>query len=220
MTCLARRESGEPAPDVHFVRADRDQADAYDPVSGERWDAVIELATQPGQVRRAAAALAPVAHRYLFVSSVSVYASHRQVDQDESAPLLAPLECDVMESLEFCGEAKVAGENAVLRAFGPDHSLLARPGLIGGPGDPSGRSGYWPWRFACLSDSDGAVLVPDAPHLPTGLVEVRDLAAWLVSCAEAGTTGVFNAGANRMPLGEHLAAARAVAGHTGPPGRW
>jgi len=55
-------------------------------------------------------------------------------------------------------------------------------------------------------------------------VDVRDLATWLVSCTEAGTAGVFNAGGNPLPLVDHLAQARAAAEHTGPlvsaPGDW
>ncbi|WP_146066117.1 hypothetical protein [Cryobacterium sp. Y82] len=49
---------------------------------------------------------------------------------------------------------------------------LAIPWLIGGPGDLSGRSGYWPWRFAHPSDEDGAALVPDAPEVPTAIIDV------------------------------------------------
>lgn len=216
VTCLARGVSGSTPTGVRFVRADRDRLDAYEDVRRARWTAVIDVARQPGQVRRAVAALEPVADRYLFVSSGNVYASQRELDQDESAALLPPLESDVMESMERYGEAKVACEQAVTARFGPDRSLIARAGLVGGPGDPFGRSGYWPWRFARPSNSERAVLVPDAPNMPTALIDVRDLAAWLVSCAELGTAGTFNAAANRLRLSEHLAAARAVAGHTGP----
>jgi 2'-hydroxyisoflavone reductase len=215
VACIARGESGDGAPGVRFVRADRDRADAYDQVAGEHWDAVIDVGRQPGHVRRAVARLEPVADHYLFVSSANVYASQRELNADESAPRLEPLQSDVMDTMEVYGEAKVACEDTVTAVFGPNRSLVARVGLIGGPGDSSGRSGYWPWRFARPSNPEGVVLVPDAPDLPTALIDVRDLAAWLVTCAESGTAGVFNAGANQMLLPEHLAVARAVAGHTG-----
>ena len=133
MTCLARGVSGSTPTDVRFVHADRDRLDAYEDVRRARWTAVIDVARQPGQVRRAVAALEPVADRYLFVSSGNVYASQRELDQDESAALLPPLESDVMESMERYGEAKVACEQAVTAQFGPDRSLIARAGLVGGP---------------------------------------------------------------------------------------
>ncbi|MDE3207031.1 MAG: NAD-dependent epimerase/dehydratase family protein [Acidobacteriota bacterium] len=215
VACLARGDSGDVAPGVRFVRSDRDRDEAFDQVLDQRWDAVIDVAAQPGHVRRAVACLEPVAAHYLFVSSANVYASQREVHQDESAQLLQPLESDVMDTLEVYGEAKVACENAAMAAFGPDRSLIARAGLIGGPGDSSGRTGYWPWRFARPSNPDGIVVVPDAPDVPTALIDVRDLAAWLVTCAESGITGAFNVSANHMLLPAHLAVARAIAGHKG-----
>ena len=224
VACVARGDSGDVAPGVRFVRADRDRDDAYDQVLDEHWDAVIDVARQPGHVRRAVGRLEPVAAHYLFVSSGNVYASQREVNQDESAPLLQPLESDVMDTMELYGAAKVACENAVTAGFGPERSLIARAGLIGGPGDSSGRTGYWPWRFARPSNPDGIVLIPNGPDVPTALVDVRDLAAWLVTCAESGIAGVYNTNANHMLLHDHLAVARAVAGHTGPllsaPPRW
>jgi len=84
-----------------------------------------------------------------------------------------------MASMEQYGAAKVACEHAVLAGFGNSRTVMARAGLIGGPGDLSGRSGYWPWRFAHPSGNNGAVLVPDVPELPTAVIDVRDLAAWL-----------------------------------------
>jgi nucleoside-diphosphate-sugar epimerase len=116
--------------------------------------------------------------------------------------------------MEQYGEAKVACEQAVLGAFGADRALIARAGLIGGPGDRSGRSGYWPWRFAHPSDPRG-VLVPDALGAAVGVIDVRDLAGWLVDSAERGTAGVFNTAGDPLPLGEHLAVAARVAGYTG-----
>jgi hypothetical protein len=60
------------------------------------------------------------------------------------------------------------------------------------------------------------VLVPDAPALPTQVIDVRDLAAWIVDAGTAGLTGTFNATGETTPLPDHLTMARAVAGHTGP----
>lgn len=216
VACLARGSAGAVARGARLVRADRDRDDAYAPVLDRRWDAVLDVARQPGQVRSAVTHLRAVSAHYLFVSTGNVYADHRIPDQDEDAPLLPALEAAVMSSMAQYGEAKVACERAVLGAFGDGRSLIARAGLIGGPGDESGRSGYWPWRFTAPAGADRAVLVPDDPRQHSQLIDVRDLAAWLVRCAEDGTAGVFNAVANRMGLSEHLAIARGVAGHTGP----
>ena len=120
-----------------------------------------------------------------------------------------------MASMEEYGAAKVACEHAVLAGFGNSRTVMARAGLIGGPGDLSGRSGYWPWRFAHPSSEDRAVLVPDAPELPTAIIDIRDLAAWLVLLAEGGPVGTFNATGIPVPFFEHIDAARAAAAHHG-----
>ncbi|MDQ2850131.1 MAG: NAD-dependent epimerase/dehydratase family protein [Actinomycetota bacterium] len=216
VTCLARGQSGPCPPETRFIAADRDRDDAYDEVTGQQWDAVIDVARQPGQVRNAVRALEPVSSRYLFVSSANVYASQRERGQDEDAAVLPALVADVMDSMQDYGAAKVACEQAVVAAFGPSRSLIARAGLIGGPGDESGRSGYWPWRFAHPCNPAGAVLLPDDPDVPTALIDVRDLAGWLVSCAETGVAGIFNAAGAPCSLTDHLAVAREVAGHDGP----
>jgi 2'-hydroxyisoflavone reductase len=216
VTCLARGTSG-PAPDgPELVIADRTRPDAYDAVRDRDWDAVVDVSRQPGQVRSAVAALRDRARHFVFVSTGNVYAEHREPGQDESGPLLPPLAGEVMESMAEYGEAKVACEQHVRDGFGAERSLIARVGLIGGPGDESGRTGYWPLRFAEPARSDGAVLVPDAPDLGTSVIDVRDLAGWLVDAARDRTAGVFNAAGPAVRLADHLATAREVAGHTGP----
>lgn len=214
VTCLARGNSGEPPAGARLVRADRDAPDAYARVAGAAWDVVLDVSRQPGQVRRAAEALADSAGMFVFVSSGSVYADDTTPGEDETAALLPPLESDVMESMETYGPAKVACERHVRAAFGPDRCLLARAGLIGGPGDTSDRTGYWPLRFA--RPAADAVLAPDAPGLTTQVVDVRDLAAWLVQAGTRGVSGVFNAVGEPLPLAAYLAVAREVAGYAGP----
>ena len=270
VTCLAR---GTDVPDgATLIRADRDRDDALvgaalvgadgvawaagaDGADGAdaRWDAVIDVAREPGHVRRAVRALEPVADRYLFVSTTSVYASDAKLGADETAERVEPLAADLMDGPDDYGPAKAACEDAVLAAFGPDRSLIVRPGLIGGPGDPTGRTDHWVWRFAHparASSAPGApaerrepgesaerrepgapaerrepgepseldgpgepgiVLAPEAPDLPTAVLDVRDLADWLVRCVEQGANGVANALGEVVSFDEHLEAARRAA---------
>lgn len=109
---------------------------------------------------------------------------------------------------ENYGEAKAAIERATAElAAGKAH--LCRAGLIGGPGDGSDRYGYWPARFA---RADAPVLAPDIPAEATQVIDVRDLAAWLLSAAADGVTGALNAVGESVPFAEYLAEARRSAG--------
>jgi nucleoside-diphosphate-sugar epimerase len=211
VTCAAR---GAHVPQgAKRFRVDRDVADGLAPLADARWDAVVDVSRQPGQVRRATRQLR--ADRYVFVSTCNVYASQGEIGADESAPLLDPLDADVMTDAEDYGRAKVACEDAVRESSGTDRSAIVRPGLIGGPGDPTGRSTYWPRRFAAPSTPGGVVLAPDAPNLPTSLIDVRDLAAWIVRLAEGAGSGAFDAQGEPHPLPAHLDAARIAAAHQG-----
>jgi len=215
VTCLARGTSGIAPRGARIVVADRGLPNAYDQVLEQRWDAVLDVSRQPGQVRSAASALAKHSNTFVLISSASVYADHATPGQDESAALLPPLQAEVMADLSWYGQAKVACEQHVLNAFGAARSLIVRAGLIGGPGDDSDRSGYWPLRFAKAAQSGRRVLVPDAPALSTQVIDVRDLASWIIDRACAGDVGIFNATGETIGFPEHLDIARRVAGHSG-----
>ncbi|MFE6965359.1 NAD-dependent epimerase/dehydratase family protein [Agromyces sp. NPDC057679] len=208
VTCLARGEAGEVAPGSRLVVGDRSQPGAYDAVLDREWDAVIDVTRQPGFARRAAEALAPRARHWTFVSSGNVYARHDEPGADESAELLPPLEADD-STPESYGEAKSAIEQAYRAALG-DRLLVIRPGLIGGPGDASGRSGYWVARAARDGDP---MLVPEIHDAAAQLIDVRDLVTWTLASVERGLTGAFNAVGDRSTFGAFLALARAVGGH-------
>ncbi|KQU67735.1 MULTISPECIES: NAD-dependent epimerase/dehydratase family protein [unclassified Rhizobacter] len=157
-------------------------------LQGRRFDAVVDTCGYlPGDVRLSAEALAD-AGQYLFVSSVSAYASLATPGEDERAPLasfdgVAP---DDRSTANY-GAQKAACEAALRRVWG-ERALVVRPGLIVGPGDPTGRFSHWPWRAA----AGGTMLVPDAPS-PLQMIDVRDLAAWMLRLLQDGTRGDFNA---------------------------
>ncbi|MEP7034525.1 MAG: NAD-dependent epimerase/dehydratase family protein [Actinomycetota bacterium] len=215
VTCLARGVSGQAPLGVTFVSADREEDSAYELVHDQDWDGVVDVSWQPRFVRGAVSALAERTARWVYVSSCSVYGAHDTIGADESAFLLPALTGD-HATRDSYGEAKVACERLVLEGNGRDKTVIARAGLIGGPGDHTDRTGYWPWRFAHPAAEDGSVLVPVAQDGLTQVVDVRDLARWLVRSIEDSAAGVFNVAGPATPLAEHLRIARAVAGHAGP----
>jgi 2'-hydroxyisoflavone reductase len=99
---------------------------------------------------------------------------------------------------------------------------VVRPGYIVGPGDPTDRFTYWPVRIA----RGGDVLAPGSPDDPLQWIDVRDLADWLVTLAERGTAGTFNAIGPSSPgrwgdvLGACVAAAKTDARLVWVPAAW
>lgn len=208
VTCLARGESGSVPPGATLIRADRTVPGAYDDVAGRPWDVVVDVSRQPGQVRSAVEALGGLASHWVLVSTGSVYAD-QSVPLTEESPVLPAVAGDVAEPEQY-GEGKVACEEAVRRL---PHHLVLRAGLIGGPGDGSDRLGYYVGRLALAADEP--VLLPDVPDQPMQVIDVRDLATWIVRAAEGGETGVVHAVGEPTTLGELVRLSAAVAGFTG-----
>ena len=206
VTCLARGESGAVPSGVTFVRSDRRAPGAYDLVTGNGWDEIIELTYEADLVTGALEALAGSTQHWTLVSSVSVYASNTEPGANEDAVLVEP------SDLDDYAHAKVAAERATTEAVG-DRLLIARPGLIAGPGDTSDRFSYWVSRLALASDE--SVLVPDVHDRAVQFIDIRDLAGWLISAGHRRLTGIYNAVGSERDLSTVLLAAAQVAGHTG-----
>ncbi|MFG2036471.1 NAD-dependent epimerase/dehydratase family protein [Dactylosporangium sp. NPDC048998] len=189
VVCAARGESGEPVEGARFVRVDRDDPGGLAAVAGE-FDAVVDVARHPHHVRHAVAALAGRAGHYTFVSSGSAYADTATPHQvAATAPLLPPdYDADPRADAESYGRCKVACERLAVGGFGAGRTFVLRAGMIVGPEDPTGRFEYWVRRAA----RGGEVLAPGEPGEAVQLVDVRDLADWILAAAGAGLAGAFD----------------------------
>jgi len=182
-------------PGVETVIGDRTE-DLF-PLGQREFDAVIDVAClEPETARLSAEALKNRIRRYVFVSTVSVYASHATTEaQREDAPL-AELRQDAADPLENYGANKALCEAVIREVYG-ERALIGRPGLISGPHDPTDRFPYWPRRIA----RGGRVLAPgDAGDL-TQVVDVRDLAAFLLDGIHRDRGGVYNLTGPPRPFG-------------------
>lgn len=203
-------------PELEELRGDRDpkigdgqKALGQAVAAGRTWDAVIDTSGYvPRIVRASAELLKPAAKHYVFVSSISAYADARPSGITEGAALATiadPASEDVGASY---GALKALCEQAAESVF-PGRTTNVRPGFIVGPKDTSNRFAYWPARTA-----KGGKLLAPPPKDPIQVIDVRDLAEFLVHCAERETMGVFNAvGPDRvLTMGELLDACNEVTG--------
>ncbi len=142
----------------------------------------------PRHVAASAQLLASRVGHYTYVSTISVYANYpREPVDEDSAVLDCPADADgTIESLGY-GELKAGSERAVADAF-PGRHLIARPGLIVGPHETTGRLPWWLARIA----RGGAVLAPGDPDRPVRMTDARDLAAWLIDNSRRRIPGIIN----------------------------
>ena len=177
------------------VRLTGDRNGHLEALVGKKWDAVIDdSATNPDYVRQSTQLLKDGAGRYLFTSSTGVYYPYLKRGLDESvAPHLEV--ADPKDGSETYGVAKARCEREVVEAFG-DRGLVVRPTYIVGPGDTSDRFPYWPVRLA----RGGEVLAPGRRDDPVQIIDVRDLAEWMVRLLEEQRSGVYNAAGPKETL--------------------
>jgi nucleoside-diphosphate-sugar epimerase len=210
--CLARGEAGAVPQGATLIPADRRSPSAYDALAG--FDAAVEVSWQPTFVRDAVRRVR--ARHWVYVSSGSAYAPGAPASAGTAGPLREPWRREGEAPLDAYGEAKVACEQLI--ASTPS-SLIARAGLIGGYGDGTDRLGYWPARMALATGDRRRVLLPDAGEAPAQVIDVGDLARWLVHCAAHGIPGTYDAVGPRSTFGQVVDASVAVAG-TSPEPVW
>jgi 2'-hydroxyisoflavone reductase len=182
-----------------------DRNGQLDALKNRQWDVAIDNPTTlPVWVRDAAQILKGNVDRYVFISTISVYADMKD-GPDENAPLAKYEGADpyketdgsVMASgFKLYGPLKALSEQETEKWF-PKQSLIIRPGLIVGPGDETDRFTYWPVRI----DRGGEVLAPGEANDPVQFIDARDLAEWTIRMAENRETGIYNATGPEKELG-------------------
>ncbi len=200
-TIFTRGRLPVPWSSVRAIVGDRDPR--IDPglraLERVEWDAVIDCSGYvPRVVEASARLLASRVARYVFVSSMSVYAKTDRPGLDERTPVATLADPATEQVIEHYGALKAACEAVVDRLFG-HRATHVRPGLIVGPFDATDRFGYWVARFAhphLLGDRPAHAVVPAPPSRPVQFIDARDLAAWLVALAADDVAGVFNACSN------------------------
>lgn len=217
VTIFTRGRTQADIPDVEHLTGDRN--DDLGALRGRTWDVVLDNNARDYRwVQLSTELLKDSAQQYVFVSSISAYASnlsgYARKDQVLTGPLIdedterftPPDDWSDGDEAPY-GLTKALSENIAHAAF-PNRTTVVRPGLIVGPGDPTDRFTYWPIRI----DEGGEVLAPGNPGHAMQIIDQRDLTEWIVRLAESGTTGDFNGTGPRarLSVAEMLYGIRAV----------
>jgi 2'-hydroxyisoflavone reductase len=193
---------GELPKEVEQLIGDRNgQLDA---LKGRKWDVVIDNPTTlPAWVRDAAEILKGNVERYVFISTISVYADTTKGADEMAAlakyegadPYKETLQAMKASGYKTYGPLKALSEKEAEKWF-PGKTLIIRPGLIVGPRDETDRFTYWPVRI----ERGGEVLAPGTPTDPVQFIDARDLAEWTIRMVENRETGTYNATGPAKPL--------------------
>ncbi|GAA2711563.1 NAD-dependent epimerase/dehydratase family protein [Micromonospora olivasterospora] len=197
VTTFNRGTSGPDSDGVRAIRGSRTEAAGVVALAAAGpWDAVVDTSGYvPRNTLDVARTLAPVADRYVFMSTVSVYRDWPVKPLSEDSEVLyCPPDAgpdygtDTEDGPTRYGYQKSGCEAAALAAFGTGRATILRPGVVLGPREYVGRLPWWLRRVA----AGGRVLAPGSPHRTVQPIDVRDLAAFTLRTIAEGTSGALN----------------------------
>jgi 2'-hydroxyisoflavone reductase len=195
-----------------------DRNGQLDALKDRKWDAVVDdTGFIPKYVKMSAELLAPNVGFCLYISSISAYAGYA-TPNDEHSPLAKLADPNVEKvTNDTYGPMKALCEQYSAAAF-KDRVSIVRPGYIVGPLDASDRFTYWPVR----ASRGGEMLAPGTPHDPIQIIDVRDLAAFMMRLVESRTHGTFNADSapRAFTMGQLVNASLAASPNAGTKAEW
>lgn len=187
VTIFTRGNQSSKFANVEELQGDRDGD--LKALENRNWDAIIDTSGHlPRLVRDSSKLLTNSTNHYTFISTIGVYENFYKQQIDEEYPV-ARLESESTEEIteKNYGALKAACEEVIQSHFS-NHCLIIRPGLIVGPLDPTARFSYWPMRVKM----SGEILAPGSPHQLLQIIDVRDLAKWIVTMVEQQAVGIYN----------------------------
>lgn len=189
-------------PSVERLRGDRnDGAAGLVALNARRWDGCIDVSGYtPRQVRASVEHLAGLVSRYVFISTVSVYADSDVAPLDESHPRSEPAREDVTDVTPTTyGPLKVTCEDIVHATYG-NRAAFLRPQIVAGAHDPTGRYPYWVQR----ASQGGQILAPGDGSDFLQVIDVRDLARFTRTALVSALSGAFNLAGPRITWAEFM----------------
>lgn len=207
---------GNRDPEKFADEAKNEGPKGLEELKGKTWDGVVDTSGYfPRMVKASAEALASSVGHYVFISTLSVYKDNSKPNMDETDQVGVmddPKTEDFGAQMQNYGPGKVLCEAAAEKAM-PGRVTSLRAGYIVGPGDTTDRFTYWPVRVS----RGGEVLFPGTPKDPVQIIDVRDLAEFVVRCIENKSAGVMNAcgPASTLTNGDVAAACLAASKKTG-----
>ena len=196
VTTFTRGQTPDDLPEaVTRLHGDRsDMVSGLDALNSGRWDACIDVSGYlPRVVEQSARLLRGRVGRYLFISTVSVYAPGERDTTTEDSPVIE-LEDPTSEDITaHYGGLKVLCERVVSGLYG-EQATHVRPHLVSGPGDHTKRFTSWPEALAAGSP----VLAPGDGSDPVQYIDARDLAGFVVHLLEQDTGGTFHTAVQPM----------------------
>jgi 2'-hydroxyisoflavone reductase len=181
-------------PNLEKIRGDRypSKGKGLSALMGARsWDVIIDTwAENPLCVRDTLALLKDRCQQYIYTSSMSVYPDHLLLNKPRITETESLIKDDIPKSysdeLSYGVNKRIA--DSMVRKF--PHGCVLRPHSICGVNmdHTSDNQRYWPVRL----QRGGVIAAPGDGADTTQYIDVKDLAAFVVTCIKNRNIGIYN----------------------------
>ena len=206
VTLFNRGKSKDLFPNVEKIHGDRERGELDGLKNDRRWDVVIDVwANDPAIVVPMAELLAKRTGYYHFVSSISAYANYSKIGMDETAP--------TRTERPGYGGNKARSEKALTDLLG-DRVGICLPCAIMGRRDDSLSYHYW---LSHLVKDQEFVAPGTGDDAYAQYIDVRDVANWIIDCAEQSRPGIYNTVSEPLLFKDFLSESAVAIGGKGKP---